>query len=126
MKRFKLKIREITSRSKPLPMEVRIERLNRYLIGWCGYFASADTPSKFKELDKWIRRRLRMCKWKQWKNPRTRVGVLDYKAYEWGNSRKKYCRIACSPILHKTLENTYWSQRGLKSLYDRNEFLRHS
>lgn len=132
MKRFKMKIREITSRSKPLPMEVRIERLNRYLIGWCGYFALADTPSKFKELDKWIRRRLRMCKWKQWKNPRTRVrkliglGVPDYKAHEWGNSRKKYCRIACSPILHKTLENTYWSQRGLKSLYDRYEFLRQS
>jgi hypothetical protein len=41
-------------------MEVRIEMLNRYLTGWCGYFALAITPSKFKEFDEWIRRRLRI------------------------------------------------------------------
>ncbi|MDD9312458.1 group II intron reverse transcriptase/maturase [Cytobacillus firmus] len=130
IKRLKAKIRELTSRSKPIPMEVRIEKLNQYLTGWCGYFALADTPSKFKEFDEWIRRRLRMIEWKQWKKPRTRVrklkglGVTDQKAYEWGNSRKKYWRIASSPILHKTLDNSYWSNRGLKSLYQRYEFLR--
>lgn len=130
IKRLKAKIRELTSRSKSIPMEVRIEKLNQYLTGWCGYFALADTPSKFKEFDEWIRRRLRMIEWKQWKNPRTRVrklkslGVPDQKAYEWGNSRKKFWRIASSPILHKTLDNSYWSNRGLKSLYQRYEFLR--
>jgi RNA-directed DNA polymerase len=130
IKRLKGKIRELTSRSKPIPMEVRIEKLNQYLTGWCGYFALADTPSKFKEFDEWIRRRLRMIEWKQWKNPKTRVrklkslGVPDHKAYEWGNSRKKFWRIASSPILHKTLDNSYWSNRGLKSLYQRYEFLR--
>jgi RNA-directed DNA polymerase len=132
IKRFKSKVREITSRSKPLSIEVRIELLNRYSTGWCGYFALADTPSKFKEFDEWIRRRLRMCEWKQWKKPKTRVrkligyGVPEYKAYEWGNSRKKYWRVACSPILHKTLDNSYWSQRGLRSLYNRYEILRQS
>jgi RNA-directed DNA polymerase len=132
IKRLKAKIRELTSRSKPIPMEVRIEKLNQYLTGWCGYFALADTPSKFKEFDEWIRRRLRMIEWKQWKNPKTRVrklrslGVPDHKAYEWGNSRKKFWRIASSPILHKTLDNSYWSNRGLKSLYQRYEFLRHT
>lgn len=132
VKRLKAKIREITSRSKPYPIELRIEKLNQYLTGWCGYFALADTPSKFKEFDEWIRRRLRMCEWKQWKLPKTRVrklkglGVPSQKAYEWGNSRKKYWRIAQSPILHKTLNNSYWSSRGLKSLYQRYEFLRHT
>ncbi|MFT9600948.1 group II intron reverse transcriptase/maturase [Mesobacillus sp.] len=130
IKRLKAKIRDLTSRSKPISMEVMIEKLNQYLTGWCGYFALADTPSKFKEFDEWIRRRLRMIEWKQWKNPRTRVrklkslGVPDQKAYEWGNSRKKFWRIASSPILHKTLDNSYWSNRGLKSLYQRYEFLR--
>lgn len=132
IKRFKTKIREITSRSKPLPMEVRIEMINRYLTGWCGYFALVDTPSKFKEFDVWIRRRLRMCEWKQWKNPKTRVrklvglGVPEWQAHEWGNSRKKYWRISHSPILDKTLDNSYWNQRGLKSLYNRYKFLRQS
>lgn len=130
IKRLKFKIRELTSRSKPIPMEIRIEKLNQYLTGWCGYFAIADTPSKFKEFDEWIRRRLRMIEWKQWKTPKTRVrklkglGVAPNKAYEWGNSRKKYWRIASSPILHKTLDNSYWSNRGLKSLYQRYDFLR--
>lgn len=128
--RLKAKVRELTSRSKPIPMEIRIEKLNKYLTGWCGYFALADTPTKFKEFDEWIRRRLRMIEWKQWKTPKTRIrklkglGVPPYKAFEWGNSRKKYWRIANSPILHKTLNNSYWSNRGLKSLYHRYEYLR--
>ncbi|MBT2693956.1 group II intron reverse transcriptase/maturase [Bacillus sp. ISL-55] len=130
IKRLKAKIRELTSRSKPIPMEIRVKRLNQYLTGWCGYFALADTPSKFKEFDKWIRRRLRMIVWKEWKNPRTRVrklkslGTNPYKAYEWGNSRKKFWRISKSPILHKTLGSSYWNSQGLKSLYQRYEFLR--
>lgn len=130
--RLKQKIREITSRSKPCPMEVRIEKLNKYLMGWCGYYALAETPSKFEEFDKWIRRRLRMCMWKQWKLPRTKVrklislGVPDYKAYEWGNTRKNYWRISKSPILSRTLGNSYWSRLGLKSLYQRYEFIRNT
>ncbi|MED4929016.1 group II intron reverse transcriptase/maturase, partial [Bacillus smithii] len=47
------------------------------------------------------------------------------KAYEWGNSRKGYWRISKSPILHRTLGNSYWSNQGLKSLQKRYEFLRH-
>lgn len=130
VKRLKRKIREMTSRSKSMSMEQRIEKLNQYLIGWCGYYSLADTPSKFKEFDEWIRRRLRMIEWKQWKNPKTRVrkltslGVPQAKAYEWGNSRKKYWRLSHSPILHKTLGLSYWRGQGLKSLYDRYEFLR--
>lgn len=58
IKRMKKKVREITSRKMPYPMEDRIQRLNQYLTGWCGYFALADTHSTFIELDGWIRRRL--------------------------------------------------------------------
>lgn len=130
LQRVKAKIKAITSRKSPIPMEVRIKELNQYLIGWSGYYALADTPSIFQELDEWTRRRLRMCMWKQWKLPRTKVkkltalGVPEQKAYEWGNTRKKYWRIACSPILHRTLDNKYWLSNGLKSLRDRYKLLR--
>jgi RNA-directed DNA polymerase len=130
MKKVKAKIREITSRKEPLSMEQRIKELNRYLTGWCGYFALADTPSIFKELDEWIRRRLRMCLWKQWKKPKTKVkrllslGVPKDKAFEWGNTRKGYWRIACSPTLHTSLNNQYWKSNGLKNLTDRYNYLR--
>ncbi|VEF48276.1 transposase [Bacillus freudenreichii] len=131
VKRFKNKIREITSRKKPYPMDYRIKKLNQYLMGWCGYFALADTPSLFIKFDSWIKRRLRMCIWKNWKKPRTKVrkliglGVPIGKAYEWGNSRKSYWRISKSPILHRTLGNSYWNSQGLKSLISRYEVLRH-
>ncbi|WKA48875.1 group II intron reverse transcriptase/maturase [Geobacillus zalihae] len=130
IRRMKQRIRTMTSRSKPIPMPERIEQLNQYILGWCGYFSLAETPSVFKELDGWIRRRLRMCQWKEWKLPRTRVrklqslGVPKQKAYEWGNTRKKYWRVAASPILHKALGNSYWESQGLKSLYQRYESLR--
>ncbi|AGE21981.1 YkfC-like protein [Geobacillus sp. GHH01] len=130
IRRMKQRIRTMTSRSKPIPMPERIEQLNQYILGWCGYFSLAETPSVFKELDGWIRRRLRTCQWKEWKLPRTRVrklqslGVPKQKAYEWGNTRKKYWRVAASPILHKALGNSYWESQGLKSLYQRYESLR--
>jgi len=130
--RMKDKIRDITSRKRPYSMEVRIQKLNQYLMGWCGYFALADTPSVFKSLESWIRRRLRMCVWKSWKKPSTKVrkltglGVPKGKAHEWGNSRKGYWRISKSPILHRALGNSYWSSRGLKSLVSRYETLRHT
>lgn len=131
IQRMKGKVREITSRKMPYPMEYRIQKLNQYLTGWCGYFALADTKTPFEQLDKWIRRRLRMCLWKNWKKPKARVrnliqlGVPKGKAYEWGNSRKSYWRISNSPILHKTLGNTYWHSQGLKSLQGRYKTLRH-
>lgn len=96
IKRVKQKIREITSRNNARSMEERIRRLNQYLTGWCGYFALADTPTPFNQIDEWVRRRLRMCLWKQWKKPKTKIkrlialGVPKAKAYEWGNSRKGY------------------------------------
>ncbi|SES45957.1 group II intron reverse transcriptase/maturase [Psychrobacillus sp. OK032] len=131
VKRMKNKIREITSRKKPYPMEYRIKKLNQYLMGWCGYFALADTASVFKKFDSWIRRRLRMCAWKNWKKPITKMrklislGIPKGKAYEWGNSRKSYWRISKSPILDRALGNSYWSSQGLKSLSICYETLRH-
>ncbi|MDR6555667.1 group II intron reverse transcriptase/maturase [Paenibacillus qinlingensis] len=124
------RIREITSRRKSMKMEERIKELNQYLIGWCGYFSLADTTSPFREMDKWIRRRLRMCLWKQWKKPSTKIkrllslGIPKDKAFEWGNTRKGYWRIASSPILSRALDNQYWESNGLKSLLDRYNSLR--
>lgn len=130
LKRLHKKICEITSRKQPYSIDNRIEKLNQYLMGWCGYFALADTSTIFKQIDSWIRRRLRMCLWKNWKKPQTKfrnlvqLGTPVNKAWEWANSRKGYWRISKSPILHRNLGNSYWSYRGLKSLQNRYETLR--
>lgn len=130
IKRFKKKVRELTSRRWSIAMENRIRELNKYLVGWMSYYSLAQTRSIIVRLEAWLSRRLRMIRWKEWKNPRTRVrnlnslGVHKDKAYEWGNSRKGYWRIAKSPILHKTLGKAYWLSRGLKSLTARYDLMR--
>ena len=130
IKKVKQRIRQLTSRKISLSMERRIKQLNQYLTGWCGYFALADTPSVFHRLDEWTRRRLRMCYWKQWKKPKTKIkrlislGMPKDKAFEWGNTRKGYWRIACSPFLHRALDIQFWKTKGLRSLTDRYKFLR--
>ncbi|GGA46730.1 hypothetical protein GCM10007416_19860 [Kroppenstedtia guangzhouensis] len=71
-----------------------------------------------------------MIRWKEWKRPKTRVrqlismGIPKGKADKWGNTRRKYWRIAKSPILHQTLDLAYWQDQGLLSVARRTQFLR--
>ena len=74
--RFKARIRELTQRRRGRELKAIIEELNLYLNGWRSYFGFCETPSILKELDGWIRRRLRCYLWKQWKKPRRRRQAL--------------------------------------------------
>jgi RNA-directed DNA polymerase len=118
-KAVKDRIRRLTARSWGISTKERIGILNRYIRGWCAYFALADTPSVFKELDEWLRRRLRQVAWKQWKKIRTkwrnlqRHGIPRRKAWEWAKSRKGSWRVAGSYILAQALPNAFWSELGL-------------
>jgi len=130
LQKVKDKIRRFTQRGKGWSMTARIAALNQYLRGWLGYFALAETPTVFKRLDQWLRRRLRMCQWKDWKRIRTRVrelralGLRELDVWEAAGSRRKYWRIAKSPPLHKALGVRYWHAQGLFSLADRYDTLR--
>lgn len=76
LERAKDRIRTITSRRWSISMDDRIKKLNQFLVGWRNYFALAETPTTFRRMMKWIRRRLRMIKWKEWKTPKTRKRKL--------------------------------------------------
>ena len=76
MMRFRRKVRELTSRTRGISVERMTKELADYLRGWKGYFGFCETPSVFKELDQWIRRRLRSMIWKQWKRGRVRFNKL--------------------------------------------------
>lgn len=124
IKRFKIKIRQITSRSNGQNIIKRILRLNLYLRGWIQYFSISDTPYILKMLEGWIRRRLRMCLWKQWKKVRTKyrnlikLGLPDWAALRLAYTRKAYWHIA-GDSLNSALPNTYWANLGLMSLTNR-------
>ena len=105
-----------------MSIKERIKRLNRYLKGWIGYFHIADMKSHLKKLGSWMRRRLRMCVWKQWKRVRTRIrklrglGLSKKKAIQFGNSRKGYWRLSNTHQMHRALNNQYWAEQGLVNL----------
>ena len=122
IKRFKDKIKFYTNRNIGISMEYRLKKLNQIMRGWINYYGIANAVAKLKELDKWIRRRLRACIWKQWKKISTRhrnlvkLGINKYKAWEYANTRKGYWRISKSPILSKSLNNKYLESLGFVSL----------
>ena len=124
IKRFKIKIRQITSRSNGQNIIKRILRLNLYLRGWIQYFSLSDTPYILQRLEGWIRRRLRMCLWKQWKKIGTKyhnlikLGLPDWAALSLANTRKAYWHIA-GGSLNSALPNAYWANLGLMSLKNR-------
>lgn len=130
VEKFKDKVREILSRSNGRSTEQRIESLNRFIIGWVNYFGLADMQNLASTLDEWIRRRLRMCVWKQWRKIRTRhgnlvrMGIDNAKAWEFANTRKGYWRISNSPILKRTFTNEHLSNLGLISLTKRYSIVR--
>ena len=76
LQKFKERIRELTCRTLGVSLPQLIAPLARYLIGWRGYFGFCQTPIVLRNLDAWIRRRLRMYIWRQWKNGRTRYAQL--------------------------------------------------
>ena len=120
LERFKEKIRTITSRSNGTGMEMRIKKLNQLIVGWVNYFKLADIKHHCQKLDEWIRRRLRMCYWKDWKKIKTkyvnlkRLGLPEDKSWEYANSRKGYWRIAGSFILHKSITNEFLEKVGFR------------
>lgn len=123
-KRAKERLRKLTSRRWGVSMERRIQATNRFTVGWTAYFAYAETPRPFADLDQWLRRRLRQVRWKEWKRYRTRrrnlvaLGVPERTAREWAGSRKGYWRVAGSWILSRALPNAYWAELGLQGFGD--------
>ena len=84
----------------------------------------ADGERPFRDLDEWLRRRLRQVRWKEWKRPKTRwrnlraLGANERQAREWALSRKGPWRVAGSWILNTTLTAAHWRSLGLHGFTD--------
>lgn len=122
IEKLKATLKKITGRSNAMSMEYRAVKLRQIIIGWINYFKLADMKSTLISLDEWLRRRLRLCYWKQWKKIKTKhdnlvkLGLDSFKAWEYANTRKGYWRISNSPILARTLSNNYLKEQGFITL----------
>jgi RNA-directed DNA polymerase len=120
--KFKDRVREITRRNRGVSMSHRMLELRRYFQGWVGYFSIVPMKTYFEILDKWVRRRIRSCYWKQWRKSRTRIlnlrklGVRRDQAVTHGMSSKGAWVMSSSQAVHEALSIAYLTQTGLASL----------
>ena len=121
MRKVQVTLRRLTRRSRSERMSDRIQAVNTYLRGWIGYFALAETLSVVEQLDEWVRRRLRLCLWRQWRRIRTRyrelrgLGIPDRDARQIASSRHGPWRLS-GRALGRHLGTAFWEQRGLESV----------
>ena len=129
VKKFKAKIKQITKRNRGKSIDKILMELKVYTTGWIIYYGISDMKSFMEDTNKWLRRRIRMYLWKQWKKPSARhrnlkmLGIPGDKAWEWANTRKGYWRIAGSFILNTSLTNEYLATIGYNDISKRYEVM---
>lgn len=130
LNKAKQKLRAITKRNRGRNVRTIMAEIAQYMKGWLGYYYIADMKRTLKSWDEWLRRRIRMYIWKQWKKARTRVknlrklGISKDQAYQWGNTRLGYWRVAGSPVLKCSITNEKLAQAGYMNILQMYEQIR--
>jgi RNA-directed DNA polymerase len=127
--KFKQQVRRLTNRNWGVSMHYQLFKISQYLRGWINYFGIANCYQRCVDLDHWIRRRVRMAYWRQWRKPRTKVrslmrlGRSDARvhvqaAVACGITSKGPWRSAKTPGINQALSLDYLKSEGLYSLRD--------
>lgn len=121
-KSLKQKLKTITRKTIPCTFDERIQRIKEVQRGWLGYYRMASIQAKLKELDGWLRNRLRYCIWHHWKKPERkrknliRLGIDRRDAYSWSRTRMGGWAVAQSPILGTTITLERLGKRGYEAM----------
>jgi RNA-directed DNA polymerase len=120
--RFKQRVREITSRNRGHRVQDVVAELGRYVLGWLGYFGISHTYRVLLELEEWVRRRVRLYYWKQWKRPGTRrrhlraLGISKERVKLASRSRKGYWRMSGNSVVQCALTNRWLKEQGVPDM----------
>ena len=121
LRAFRHRVRQLTRRNGGRSMAEVIERLRRYVLGWKGYFGLAQIPSVWRELDQWIRRRLRALQLKQWRRGKTiyrellRLGAQPRVAQSVAALSRRWWHNSLSAV-HHVLTINYFDRLGVPRL----------
>ncbi|MEJ1472233.1 MAG: group II intron reverse transcriptase/maturase [Candidatus Sedimenticola sp. (ex Thyasira tokunagai)] len=130
--KFKQQIRRLTNRNWGVSMKYQLFKTSQFIRGWINYFGIANCYQLCVDLDHWIRRRVRMAYWRQWRKPRTKVrslmrlGVRVQSAVACGITSKGPWRSSKTPGIQQALSNAYLKSQGLYALRDGWIKLHHS
>jgi RNA-directed DNA polymerase len=121
-KKFKAKVKQITKRTRGHSPKSVIAELQSYLRGWLSYYGLGIAFGEARELDRWVRRRVRLYYWKQWGRPRTRrrkllkLGIGRGEVHRASRSRKGHWRMSHSPIVERAMTDAWLAEQGVPSL----------
>jgi len=118
--KLKATVRQLSRRTRGHKLMHVIADLKRTLLGWKAYFDISEVLSPLRDIDKWIRRKLRCYIWKQWgragyRNLR-RLGIDVRLAWNTSKSAHGPWRLSASPALYRALSNRYFRDLGLPQL----------
>jgi RNA-directed DNA polymerase len=122
VERFKGRVRELTGRARGVSLTSMVEDLSPYLRGWRGYFGFCQTPSVLRDLEQWLRRRLRAVQWTHWKHGQRRYaelhkrGVTAVWAAKAASSAHGPWRLAHAKAVKIALPNEFFDSLGLPRL----------
>jgi group II intron reverse transcriptase/maturase len=121
---LKRKLKAITKKTLPYSFEERLHKLKTVWTGWVSNYRLASIQAKLKQLDEWLRNRLRYCIWHDWKKPERkrknliRLGLDIDRAYAYSRTRMGGWAVAQSPILRTTITLSRLRRRGYVSMLD--------
>jgi len=123
--RAKQRVRELTCRNRGTSLAQIVTNLNSFLAGWVTYFRHASCREPLRDLDKWIRRRVRSVRLKQRKRAKPLFdflhsqGVPAHSAWRLALSGKGWWRKSASPAAHQAMPTAWFTQLGLVNLLQR-------
>ena len=118
---FKARVRQLTRRSGGRSMEQTVEKLRPYLLGWKAYFGLAQTPKVWRELDEWLRHRLRAIQLKHWNRSKTiyrelkAMGAKENVAKQVAGNCHRWWRNSAK-LLNSVLSIAYFDRLGVPRL----------
>ena len=124
VQKFKHKIKQIFKRNWSVSLTNRLLKLKQLIYGWVNYFRIADMKVLLEKTDEWIRHKIRVIIWKQWKKIKKRytslrkLGVSHRDAYVTSNSRKGYYHIAHTRVIEQAISKKRLNKRGLVNTLD--------
>ena len=127
--RAKDRLRDITSRRRAVPLERMIDEVNRFATGWVTYYRHAQCQSTLRDLDGWVRRKLRCVRLTQCKSMATvgaflrKNGVREQQARQLASSGKGWWRLPSTEQVRRAMPNGWFDTLGLVRTMDRHAAL---
>ena len=122
--KMKAKLKSLSSRRHVQSVIPALNKIRVFMRGWLNYYGITAMKKNIEELNKWLYHRIRMCIWKMWKRPRSKMrylmklGIPEYYAHMAANSRRGYWFTSATSTVNRALSKEILVRKGFYDLAD--------